>query len=139
MQPSEKFSFELIYLSLSELSLAHPAVYKTNKKLYFFKAVCCCCLLFSHWTISYSFVTPWTVAGQALLSMGFPRKEYWSLLPFPSSGHLPYPGIEPMSPALSGGFFTTEPPGKPFGAVYFPLLETVIMSWLRTKCFIVVC
>jgi len=42
--------------------------------------------------------------------MGFPRQEYWSGLPFPS---LPYPGIKPASPALVGGFFTTEPPGKP--------------------------
>ena len=40
--------------------------------------------------------------------MGFPRQEYWSGLPFLS----PHPGIEPASPALAGGFFTTEPPGK---------------------------
>ena len=56
---------------------------------------------------------PWTIARQAPLSMGFPRKEYCSGLPFPSPGHLPDPGIEPTSPALAGGFFTTEPPGKP--------------------------
>ena len=60
-----------------------------------------------------SFVTPWTVAHQAPLSMGFPRQEYWSGFPFPSPGDLPYPGIEPRSPALAGRFFTTEPPGKP--------------------------
>ena len=47
--------------------------------------------------------------------MGFTRKEYWSELPFPSPGNLPDPGIEPMSPALAGGFFTTEPPGKLHG------------------------
>ena len=49
--------------------------------------------------------------GQRSLSMGFPRQEYWSGLPFPSSGDLPDPGIEPaslMSPALAGGFFTTS-------------------------------
>ena len=45
--------------------------------------------------------------------MGFPRQEYWSGLPFPSLGDLPDPGIEPTSPALAGGFFTTERPGKP--------------------------
>ena len=56
--------------------------------------------------------TPWTVACQAPLSLGFSRQEYWSGLPFPSSGHLPDPGIKPTSPALAGGFFTTEPPGK---------------------------
>ena len=46
------------------------------------------------------------------LSMRFPRQEYWSGLPFPSPGDLTDPGIEPASPALEGGFFTTEPPGN---------------------------
>ena len=50
------------------------------------------------------FVTPWTVACQAPLSMGFPREEYWSGWPFPSPGNLPNPGIEPGSPTLAGGF-----------------------------------
>jgi len=44
--------------------------------------------------------TPWTVAYQVPLSMGFSRQEYWSGLPFPSAGDLPDPGIEPQSPAL---------------------------------------
>ena len=60
--------------------------------------------------------TLWTVAGQAPLSVGFSRQEYWSGLPFPSPGDLPDPGIEPeslVSPALAGGFFTSAPPGKP--------------------------
>ena len=57
--------------------------------------------------------TPWTVAHQAPLSMGFSRQDYWSGLPFPSPGDLPDPGIEPTSPALAGGFLTTVPPGKP--------------------------
>ena len=56
---------------------------------------------------------PWTVAHQAALSMRFPKQEYWSGLPFPPPGDLPDPGIELVSPALAGGFFTTEPPGKP--------------------------
>ena len=47
------------------------------------------------------------------LSKRFSRQEYWSGLPFPSLGDLPDPGIEPMSPALAGGFFTSKPPGKP--------------------------
>ena len=58
------------------------------------------------------FVTPWTVAHQAPLSMGFSRQEYWSGLPFPSPGVLSDSGIEPTSPALVGEFFTTAPPGK---------------------------
>ena len=45
-------------------------------------------------------VIPWTVACQAPLSMGFPRQEYWSGLPFPSLGNLPNPGVESASPAL---------------------------------------
>ena len=63
--------------------------------------------------MSNSFATLWTVARQAPLSMGFPRQDYWSGLPFPSPGDLPDPGVKLMSPALAGGFFTTEPPGKP--------------------------
>ena len=58
------------------------------------------------------FVTPWTVAQQAPLSMRFSRQEYWSGLPFLPLGDLPNPGIELESPAGAGGFFTTEPPGK---------------------------
>ena len=61
------------------------------------------------------FVTPWTVALQAPLSMGFPRQEYWNGLPCPPPGDLPDPGIEPTSvasPELAGGFFITAPPRK---------------------------
>ena len=71
----------------------------------------CQLLLFSR-----SFGTPWTVARQAPLSVGFPRREHWSGLPFRSPGHLPNPGIEhksSASPALADRFFTTESPGKP--------------------------
>ena len=53
------------------------------------------------------------VAHQAPLSTKFCRQEYWSGSPFPSPGHLLGPGIEPVSFALAGGFFTIEPPGKP--------------------------
>ena len=62
------------------------------------------------------FGTPWTVAHQALLFMGFPRQEYWSGLPFPPPRDLPYPGMETeslLSDALAGRFFPTAPPGKP--------------------------
>ena len=58
--------------------------------------------------------TPWTAARQALLSMGFSMQEYWSGLPFPSPRDLPNTGIKCESPTFSGGFFTTEPPGKPY-------------------------
>ena len=49
------------------------------------------------------------------LPTGFPRQESWSWLPFPSPEDLPDPGIEPASPTLAGGFFTTSYQGSPFG------------------------
>ena len=58
------------------------------------------------------FVTPWTVVHQAPLSMEFSRQEDQSGLPFPSPGNGPDPGIKPACPALAGGFFIAEPPGK---------------------------
>ena len=57
------------------------------------------------------FATLWTVTCQASLSVGFSRQEYWNGLPFPSPGHLPHPGMQPVSltsPALAGGFLTSS-------------------------------
>ena len=65
---------------------------------------CCCLVTKSCLTLSYH---------QASLSMGFPRQEYWSGLLLPSLADLSDPGIKSTSPALAGGFFTTEPPEKP--------------------------
>ena len=70
---------------------------------------CCCLATKSCLTLC----DPWTIAHQALLSIGFPRQEYWRRLPFPSPGDLPDSGIEPESSALVGRFFATKPPGKP--------------------------
>ena len=56
------------------------------------------------------FVTPWTIAYQAPLSMRFSRQEYWSGLSFPFPGDLPDPEIEPRSPALQADTLTSEPP-----------------------------
>ena len=58
------------------------------------------------------FATPWTVARQVLLSMEFPRQEYWSGLPFLTPGNLPDPGIEPESPTLQADSLLCESPGK---------------------------
>ena len=69
-----------------------------------------CVLLLSH---VWLFVTPWTIARQATLSMAFPRQEYWSGLLFPFPGDLPNPGIEPRSPALQAGSLPSKPQGKP--------------------------
>ena len=67
--------------------------------------MCCCLVAKSCPTLS---AIPWTVAHQAPLSMGFPRQEDWSGLPFLSPGDLPDPRIKPTSLALAGRFFTTE-------------------------------
>ena len=73
------------------------------------------CML-SHFSCVLLFATPWTVACQAPLSMGFSRQEYWSELPCPPPEDLPNPGIEPtsvMSPALQGDSLLPAQPGKP--------------------------
>ena len=62
--------------------------------------------------MSDSFATPWTVARQVPLSMGFSRQEYWGRLPCPPPGDLPKSKIESTPPALADGFFTTEPSGN---------------------------
>ena len=113
---------------------------KENKICYFFH-----CEWVSEWVKSLSrvqlFATPWTVAYQASLSMGFPRQEYWSGLPFPSPGDLPDPGINPGSSALEADALTSEPPGKlslsichdcwnwlPWSLFFF--FECWVLSWL---------
>ena len=59
------------------------------------------------------FVTPWTVACLAPLTMGYPKQEYWNRLQFSTPGDLPDPGIEPRSPTFQADALTSEPPGKP--------------------------
>ena len=80
------------------------------------------------------------VACQASLSVGFSRQEYWSGLFFLSPGDLPNPGIKPMSPASAGGFFTTQPPGRP---ILLPSLlskfdnfHTTSLIHLELSCFL---
>ena len=77
-------------------------------------------------------MTPWTVAP---LSMEFSRQEYWSWLSFSTPGDLPDPGIKPASPALTGGFFTTYPRGKPFSVtdVLFVNIHTIFVKHNKTR------
>ena len=78
------------------------------------------------------FVTAWTVAHHAPLSVGFPRWAYWSGLPLPSPEDLPNPGTEPTSPLWAGGFLTTESRllGKPALPLYFCyILCTALSAW----------
>ena len=68
----------------------------------------------------------WTVAHQAPLSMGFPRQEYWSGLPFPFPGDLPNPGIELGSPVLQADSLPSEPPGRPNITLPLNLARTAV-------------
>ena len=86
----------------------HSEVGTTPLYLTYDETALCACVL-SHFCRVRLFVTPWTVARQAPLSMGFSRQEHWSGLPCPPPRDLPNPGIEPqslVSPALAGEFFT---------------------------------
>ena len=75
-------------------------------------------------------VSPWTVACQAPLSSGFSWQEYWNGLPFPSPGDLPNAGIKLASPALAGGFFAPESPGKPPESCYITFNPpAVFLNW----------
>ena len=102
MGANSSFSHVIRFASVIQFS-KHPPVYSSSG---------CACVL-SRVPL---FAIPWTIPHQAPLSMGFSRQEFWSGLLFPSPGSFPDPGIKPMSPespTLAGGFFTTEPPGKP--------------------------
>ena len=90
------------------------------------KAGCVCAKSLNHVRL---FASPWTVARQASLSMGFPRQEYWSGLPCPSLGDVPDPGIKTVplsSPALAGGFLTTS-------ANWESRHEQLSRSWCKPK------
>ena len=95
------------------------------------------CVL-SCFTPVWLFAIPWTVAHQAPLSMGFSRQERYSGLPRCHPGDLPDAGTKPASPALAGGFFTTEPAGKP--SLGYILLKDVHLNsvfwshWNNPRC-----
>ena len=125
----QAFKFLFIKLFIVSVNFLVHRLIQDISNLAFLRYCCCllvskqdhpsCALLFSH---VWFFMTPWTVAHHARLSMKFSRQEYWSGLPFPPSGNLLNPGIEPtslVSPALAGRFFTIEPPGKP--SIYFSM------------------
>ena len=86
-------------------------------------------LLFIHSVLSNSFVTPWTVACLVSLSMGFPRQEYWSGVPFPAPRDLPNLGVKPESPALAGGFFTIQ----------FSSVQSLSHVWLFVNLWTAAC
>ena len=75
---------------------------------------------------------PRTVTHQALLSMGSPRQEYWIVLPFPSPGDLPDPGIKPESPESARWYFITDLPGR-------PCHHTKLLKYYQILCLLCVC
>ena len=101
-----------ITLRISPISYSLPSLTCSPKTVHRTECVCVSCS-----------ATPWTVAHQAPLSMEFSRQEYWSGLPFPSSGDLPRPGIEPRSPALQADSLLSEPPGRPLCTELPPLSD----------------
>ena len=96
----------------SLVELDYMLVCSTPHHVFLWHSVYFLFICFSH---VWLFATLWTVAGQAPLSMGFSKQEYWSGLPCPPPGNLLHPGIEPTSLALAGEFFIAEPLGKIVG------------------------
>ena len=85
--------------------------------IYITHMMCLCCV-FSRFSCLWLFVTPQSVACKAALSMRFSKHDYWSGSLCPPLGDLPNPGIKSVFSCISciaGGFFTAEPPNKPFG------------------------
>ena len=87
--------------------------------------------MFSCW-VNLDSATLWTIAHQAPLSMGFPRQEYWSGLPFHFPGDFPDPESKPVSPALAGGFFATWATWETHHLVYSLKFSNTWKIWLRT-------
>ena len=81
--------------------------------------------LFDRWVMSDSFGISWAITCQAPLSLGFPRQEYWSGLPFPFPGDLPNPGIEPTSPAWQTGSLPLSHLGSPL---------SILVKWSWFSC-----
>ena len=93
----------LTFQSQTDKSICSFVLFLAKPSAYFVKLILCACLVTCPVQL---FVTLWTVTKKAPLSMKFPRQESWSGLPCPSLVDLPHSGIEPVSPALAGRFFT---------------------------------
>ena len=112
-------------ITMKEMSLLLLKTYLAFCALYSNPPALWGCAVLSRFSHVQLFVTPWTAAHQAPLSMRFSRQEYWNGLPCPPPGDLPDPGMEPTSlrsPALAGGFFTT-------GTTWEALQAVVLKVW----------
>ena len=107
---------------------SEECLHRTNALIF---TICCCCL------VTKSYLTflrpPRTVVHQASLTMGFPRQEYWSGLPFPFPGDLPNPETEPSSPGLADGFFALSQQGSPSGTGEHLTPAALLASPLREQ------
>ena len=99
--------FTMLSLPVHELGIIFPFI---SFVVVVVVVLCCCFVAKSRLALG----APWTVACQGPLSMGFSRQEYQSGLPFPSSGDLPDPRIEPTSPALQADSLPLSHQGSPF-------------------------
>ena len=119
-----------IYWVGQNIPLSFPQMsWRSMNKLFGQPNMCVCSQSLSRIRL---FVTPRTVACQASLSMEFSRQEYWGGLPFPSPGDLPNQWFEPTSPALAGGFFTSQLPGKPM--ISFTVAQEYQIGWHTLDC-----
>ena len=103
-------------------------------KMIWCNIMCVCVCVFELLSRVRFLATPWTIARQAPLSMGFSRQEYWSGLPFPSPGDLPNLEIEPGSPALQADSLPSEPQGKPQNTLLSLLLSRSVVSDYLQPC-----
>ena len=92
--------YDLFFIHILFLKLIYLAAWSQLQHMGSSSLLFCCSVA----KLVQLFVTPQTIACQDPLSMGFPRQEYWSRLPFPSLGDLPDPRIEPASPGIKPGF-----------------------------------
>ena len=113
----------------SQIKLPRSRILKPEKDVPVFMCVC----VYSLSGVD-CFATPWTIALQAPLFMGPPRREYWSELPFPFPGDRPKPKDRTWVSCTAGGFFTTELPGKP-SSLYTPMfmLCTLVIQVSKKK------
>ena len=111
----------------------------TNHMKRYSKVLVTACWVLSHFSCVRLFLTPWTIAHQSPLSMGFSRQEYWSGLPCPSPDTRPDPGREHTtlaSPALQAVSLPTEPPGKPWEMQIKTIMRYLIIityGWMITS------
>ena len=109
LRNQQKRKIHRFALLLSKENFLNSMLGRMHIKIYSLLVMFCCCCLVAK---LYPPLTPWTIAHLVPLSTKILKQENWSVLPFPLPGNFSDPGIKPVSPAVAGRFFTTEPLGK---------------------------